>query len=190
MSFNYKGTRNGAQRNLVSVLIDDSTTVSVGDVTESYTNGALTNGVAAAPLKGFVHGIVEAENGVKPSLPSVLGSNTAGSVNPSDVQTITTAADNTTTLKYWAIVDTSLDSLYSAEVNGTLGTTSASTLLGCRINVDSANTDYGRVLETTATRTVATTANFYSHGLDPEDSARLVVSLAQSEEYSAPTTEA
>jgi len=190
MAFNFKGTRNGAQRNLVSVLIGNTKTLSVGDAVESFTAGSLTTGVAAAPLKGIVHAIVEAENGVKPSLPSVLGSNVAGSQNPSDVQTITTAADNTTTLKFWCLIDTSLDSLYSAEVNGTIGTTVDSELLGARINVDSANSDVGRVLETTATRTVATTANFYSHGLDPEDSTRLVVSLAQSEEYSAPTTEA
>lgn len=190
MAFNFKGTRNGAARNLVSVLIGNTKTIRVGDVVESFTGGSLTTGVAAAPLKGFVHAIVEAENGVKPSLPQVKGSNTAGVTNPSDQDSVTTAADNTTTKKFWAIVDTSLDSLYSAEVNGTIDTTNNSGDLGARINVDSANSDVGRVLESTATRTVATTANFYSHGLDPEDSARLVVSLAQSEEYSAPTTEA
>jgi len=190
MALNYKYTRNGAQRNLVSVLLFNSITVAVGDAVETFTNGSATNGGAAAPLKGIVHAIVDAENTVKPSLPEVKGSNTAGSQNPSNTESVTTAADNTTTQKFWALVDTSRDSVYSAEVNGTIDTTANSGDLGARIDIDSANTDFGRVLETTATRTVATTANFYSHGVDPEDSTRLVVSLAQSEEYSDGSTEA
>jgi len=184
MAFNYKSSRHGAQRNLVSVLINDSKTVGVGDVVQSYTAGSLNNGVAALPLKGFVHAIVEAENGLKPSLPEVKGSNTAGSTNPSDTTSVTTAADNTTTKKWWAIVDTSVHSLYSAEVSGTIDTTTNSGDLGGRVDVDSANTDYGRVLETTHTRTIGTPANFYNHGVDPEDSTRLVVSLAMPEEMS------
>ena len=180
--FKYHSTRNGAQRNLVSVLINNSTTVTVGEVTESYTNGALTNGVAALPLKGFVQGIAIGGPNQKPSLPEYVSTNTAGVANTSDIQTITTAANNTTTQKYWALIDTSEDSLYIADVNGTLGTTVSSNLLGCRINVDSANTNYGRVLETTATRTVGTKANFYSHGPFLEDQTKLIVSLALSEE--------
>jgi hypothetical protein len=181
--FNFHGTRNGAQRNLVSVLLNDSTTVSVGEATEAYTAGYLDNGVAALPLKGIVHAIVEGgPNNVKPSLPETVGTNVAGVANSSDVQTVTTAADNTTTKKYWALVDTSQDSLYSVDVNGTLGTTVDSDLPGCRIDVDSANTNYDQVLETTATRTVATKANFYSHGPDPADTTRLIVSLALPEE--------
>ena len=185
MSLNYVGSRNGAQRNLVPVLIGNSKTVAVGEVIESYSTGYANNGAAAAPLKGVVHAIVD-----KNTLPFVQGTSTAGSTNSPDTSSVTTAADNTTTELYWAMVDTSKESKYSAEVSGTLGTTASSNLPYCRIDIDSANTDYGRLLETTATRTVATTANFYSHGVDPDDSTRLIVSLANSEELSAPTTEA
>ena len=184
MAFEYKGTRNGAQRNLMMVKLYNSITVAVGDVVQVYTNGSATNGAAALPLKGIVHAIVEAENQVKPSLPSVIGSSTAGSANASNVQSVTTAVDNTTTGKYWVMVDTSVDSLYSAEVSGTIDTTTNSGDPGGRIDVDSATTDYGRVLETTHTRTIGTPTNFYNHGVDPEDSERLVVSLAMSEETS------
>ncbi|MCK5610334.1 hypothetical protein KAR91_51150, partial [Candidatus Pacearchaeota archaeon] len=140
MAFDYKSSRHGAQRNLVSVLLFNSITVAVGDVTQTYTNGSATNGAAALPLKGVVHAIVEAENGVKPSLPEVKGSNTAGSTNPSDTPSVTTASDNTTTKKWWALIDTSVHSLYSAEVSGTIDTTTNSGDLGGRIDVDSANT--------------------------------------------------
>jgi len=184
MALNYIGSRHGAQRNLDIVLLNNSTTFTVGDVTELYTNGYLTNGAAAVPIKGVIHSFIEGGYSAKPSLPEVKGTHTAGSTNTSDVSSVTTAADNTTTEKYWAFVDTSRNSLYSAEVNGTLGTTNNSNLPGTKIDVDSANSDYGRVLETTATRTVGTPANFYSHGLDPEDSTRLIVSIALSEEDS------
>ena len=80
MAFNYKSSRHGAQRNLVSVLINDSKTVGVGDVVQSYTAGSLNNGVAALPLKGFVHAIVEAENGLKPSV--ILGDEASGFSDP------------------------------------------------------------------------------------------------------------
>jgi len=174
MAFNYVGSRNGASRNLSKpILINGTDTVTVGDAVECYTNGKATNGAAATPIKGIIHAITDV-NG----LPQVKGSNTAGSANSPDTNSITADGDD------YVIVDTSVDSLYSAEVSGTLGTTNSSTLLGAKIDVDSANSDYGRLLETTATRTVGTPANFYSHGLDPNDSTRLIVSIALSEEDS------
>jgi len=184
MSLKYVGSRNGAQRNLEPALLYNSITVEVGDVVEVYTNGYATNGAAATPVKGIVHAITDTK-----LLPPEVSSNTPGTASSPATLTVTTAADNTTTKAYYVLVDTSKDSLYSAEVSGTLGTTGSSTLPGCRIDIDSANTDYGRLLETTATRTVATTANFYSHGVDSNDSTRLIVSIASSEELSAPTTE-
>jgi hypothetical protein len=179
MALNYVGTEDGATRNLVLVLLKDSSTVAVGEVVKTYVSGYGERGAAATPLAGVVHSI-----GSKDNLPDVQGAHSAGSTNTSDLSTVTTAADNTTTELYWAMVDFSVNSKYSAEVSGTLGTTNNSDLRGCRIDIDSANTDYGRLLETTATRTVGTTANFYSHGVDPNDSTRLIVSLANSEKDS------
>jgi hypothetical protein len=179
MAFKYKSSRNGAQRNLSpAILIKTSEVIAVGDAVETFTSGTGENANAAIPIKGIVHSIVDSDG-----LPFKKGAQTAGSTNTSDTNSVT--GDATQYIK----VDTSLNSLYSAEVNGTIGTTTNSDKLGGRIDVDSANTDYGRVLETTNTRTVATTANFYNHGTDPDDSTRLLVSIASSEEYSAPTTE-
>lgn len=180
MSLKYTGSRNGAQRNLSEpILLYNSITVAVGDAVEVYTNGYATNGGAALPLKGIVHAIVDSHG-----LPPVKGANVAGTAISPDTSSVTTESDNTTALTYYVIVDTSVDSLYSAEVSGTIGTTVSSTLPGCRIDIDSATTDYGRVLETTATRTIGTPANFYSYGPDTKDSTRLIVSLAMPEEMS------
>jgi hypothetical protein len=180
MALNYKGSRNGAQRNISdAILLYNSITVSVGDAIETYTNGYATVGGAAVPIKGIVHAITD-----KNGLPIKKGSVTAGTAQTPATTTVTTAADNTTALTYYVKVDTSRDSIYSAEVNGTIGTTVDSELIGTKIDIDSANTDYGRVLETTATRTVGTPANFYSFGTDPDDSTRLLVAIALSEEDS------
>ena len=174
MAFRLKQTNNnGGPLNTAFVLLGNSQTFAVGDVVKSYTNGVADNGAAALPILGIIQSIVGA-NGQ----PVVQGDPTAGSTNTSDVSSVTTGAANTT---YYAYVNTSKSDIYSAEVNGTIGTTVNSDKRGAQIDVDSANTDYGRVLETTATRTVGTPANFYSHGTDPEDSTRLLVSIALSE---------
>ncbi len=174
MAFNYVGSLNGSQKNLVGpILINGTDTVAVGEATEVYTNGKATNGVAAKPLKGVIHAITDADG-----VPQLTGSPVAGTAKTTAVTSITASGDD------YVFIDTSPHSLYSATVSGTLGTTADSDLVGCRIDVDSANTEYGQVLETTATRTIGTPANFYSHGTDPKDATRLIVSLAMPEEMS------
>lgn len=175
MAFNYVGQRNNSgSRNLTKpIVITGSQTVAVGDFVETHTVGTADNPTAAQPGKGFVHAITNA-NG----LPLVKSTHTAGTAHTPDTTSVT--GDGT----QYVIIDTAETSLYSTEVNGTVGTTTNSDLVGGRIDVDSANTDYGRVLETTNTRTIGTPANFYNHGTDPEDSTRLIVSLAMSEERS------
>jgi len=180
MALRYVGSRHGASRNLTEpIVLDDSITVAVGDAVKVYVAGFATNAAAAVPLKGIVHAIVDSHG-----LPPVKGANVAGTAISPDTSTVTTAADNTTTGLYSVIIDTSVHSLYSAEVSGTIGTTGTSNLVGCKVDIDSANTDYGRVLESTATRTIGTPANFYSHGVDEADSTRLIVSIAMPEEMS------
>jgi len=182
MTFDYRGSKNGgATRNLVPVVINDSITVVPGQAVETYSVGYANSTTAAQPMAGIVHSIVRGNAGY---LPEVTAEHTAGAANTSDKTTVTTAADNTTTKKYAAFIDFSEDSLYSAEVSGTVGTTVDSELRGARIDVDSANTTYTRLLETTATRTIGTPAQYYSHGTDPEDATRLIVSLGMSEQRS------
>ena len=132
MPLNYVGSVNGAQRNLVLRLLDNSETYTVGDCVKSYVSGYAENPAAATPFLGIIHAICDAS-----SNPIVVGSNSAGTAASPATLAVTTAADNTTTETYWALIDTSRDSIYSAEVSGTLGTTNSSNLPGCRIDMNS-----------------------------------------------------
>jgi len=189
MSLDYKGKqgKGGDGGGLPGewVVIGNSKTIAVGEAVLSYSNsGSVTNGGAGLPLLGVVNALGKGSG----KLPSVQGGHTAGSVNASDTTSITTAADNTTTLLWWALVDTSRDSVYSAQVSGTLGTTAGSpTVVGFRggaIDIDSANTNYDRVLETTHTVTVGDMddANFSVIGVDPQATGRLLVHLSNTED--------
>jgi hypothetical protein len=177
MSFIRKNRKGGSDfYDLERVVLGDSETFNVGQVIKTYDNaGAAQAGVAATPILGVLTAISEGD------LPSVTGTAVAGTALGSNLTSVTTAATNTTTEKYIGWVDTSKDAVFSASVSGTLGTTNDSNKRGCRIDVNSAGTTYTEVLETTATRTVGTPANFYVVGLDPSDSSRLLVKIALSE---------
>lgn len=174
MAFNYQSSRHGSSRNLTNrILIKTSDDVAVGDVVETFTTGTVENGTAGEPVKGIVHAIVD-----KDGLPFKKARPSAGTAYTSDTTSVT--GDGT----QYCLIDTSKDSLYSVAVSGNLGTTNDSDMVGGRIDVNSAGGAYGEVLETTNTRTIATVANFYNHGLDPLDSSRLIVSIAVTEEES------
>jgi hypothetical protein len=96
-------------------------------------------------------------------------------------------SDNQTVAKRVAVICADPSVIWSAEVNGTINTTGSSGLPGAGIDIDSAGTDYGQVLETTATRTAATVTNFVTRGnkvgssYDLDDTSRLLVSISCSE---------
>lgn len=169
----FKRTIGGVGRKLSEpILLADSQTIAIGDVIETYTTGEGVYGAAAEPILGVVSALADADG-----MPVKQSNPVAGTASGVDLRSVATGTAGVS----YAIVDTSKNTMYSAEVSGTLGTTGSSSARGCRIDVDSANTDYGRLLETTATRTIGTPANFYSHGVDPNDSTRLMVSIAMSE---------
>jgi len=143
----------------------------------SYTTGFCPKAVAAGPILGIIIGFENA-NGqlIQPSQASK-----GTTAFTADIETVTAAADNQTNAQQVAVICCDPYTRWSAQVNGTLGSTNSSNLPGCRIDVDSANTNYGRVLESTATRTETTVANLYGWGADPDNSARLLVSICDSE---------
>ena len=178
MAFTYKY---GLQ-DLHWYVIKDSSTLAVGEWCKSYDNaGYVARGTKEVAGTGFVCAIGKGQG----QLPPVKGDHTAGSTNTSDTTTVTTAADNTTTRLYWALVDESILSVYSAQVNGTLGSTNGSpTVTGQRgggISVDSDGSNWGKVLETTHTRTLGDIDNFSVIGVDPDDTSRLLVKNAMPE---------
>lgn len=180
----FKSTLNGRNgRSLLKVKLYNSETYAVGDLVTAYANGVAQLATAAEPVLGVIHAFVLA-NGQAISDGDIV----AGTAKTAGKRSVTTDASNSD--GYYALVDVSKETIYSAEVNGTLGTTNDSDLIGAKIDIDSDNTDYGRVLESTATRTVATTANFVGLGEDPEDSDRLLVKIANSELDADANTEA
>lgn len=176
MALEFKRTIGGIGRKLELVLLANSQTVEVGDVIQTYSAGKGTLGAAATPLLGVVHALCDSKG-----MPLQVSDPVAGTASGSDVRSQATSTTGT----YYALVDVSKDSIYSASVSGTLGTTGSSTLRGCWIDVNSAGTEYGQLLESTASRTAhsanGTMCNFYSWGVDPDDSTRLLVSIANSE---------
>jgi hypothetical protein len=172
MALNFKRTVGGVGRKLELVNLANSQTVEVGDLIETQTTGQWVLGLAAASALGVVVALCDADGMPLPA-PAVA----AGTASGSDVRSQATV----TTGIYYALVDVSKNTIYSASVSGTLGTTNDSNLRGCGIDVNSAGTEYGQLLENTATRTEGVETNFYSWGVDPNDSTRLLVSLAMSE---------
>ncbi len=173
---------------LIYVPIANSVTITVGDLVRCAVSGAtagfLTNSASAASALGIVQGFGVNQGGI-PVPPAAY---VAGTAAGTDVLSVTTASDNQTTFARYALVEISREKKWSAQVNGTLGTTNTSPTAASRrfggfINVDSGNTNYDRVLETSyiRSRSAGTVQNFYVWGVDPNDSTRLIVSLACSE---------
>jgi hypothetical protein len=170
MALKYKRTIGGVGRKLEKILLGSSLAFAVGDVVETMTTGVALRGEAGKPVLGVIASICDADG-----LPIKSTNPVAGTASGTDTRSVTTGAANTT---YYAMVDVSKDSIYSADCNGTVGTTVDSELRGIRIDIDSAGSSFGQVLETTATRTEGTEANFYGHGQDPDDSGNILVSIA------------
>jgi len=168
---------------LVRRIMTNSLTFSVGEVVKSYTAGIAAKGVAGAVILGVVVGFEN--NDGSPIRPSQVTKGTSSYTG--SVDSVTAAADNQTVAKQLAVVCADPSVIFSAQVNGTINTTATSGLPGCGIDVDSANTTYTRLLETTSTRTAATLTNFMTRGndqgtsTDPEDTSRLLVSISASE---------
>lgn len=175
MALVYAGTRDGQGRRMEApAMLESSTAVAVGNVYTMYaaTDSRLENAAKDVPILGILTAIVDKYgNPFKPTM-------AAGTATGSTVTSVTTGSTNTT---YWGIVDSSQFTKWSAAVNGTLGTTNNSDKKGGWDNIDSDNTNYGRLLESLHSRTATSLANFRSFGVDQMNSTRLIVSIHNSE---------
>jgi hypothetical protein len=171
--FKYVRSIGGVGRKLERVLLASSTAFKVGDVIETQTTGVGLPVAAAKPALGVILDFCDAKG-----LPLRESAIVAGTAGGNSVQSLTTGGSN---VSIFANVDISSFTVYSADVTGTIGTTATSGKRGIKINIDSAGTKYGFVLESTATRTPATITNFTSLGVDPQDATRLLVVIANSE---------
>lgn len=108
-----------------------------------------------------------------------VGLNTTGAAGAavgSYAGTFTTASDNQTVAKVRADIDISKETLYSAEVDATIGTTTGSNLAGYKMDL----TDEDTLDESTA---ATTTAQYNTWGVDPNNSARAIVNIYESQVF-------
>ena len=169
MSFKPSGSLNphGGPLLKKAVLIDstafDEYNVMEPEVSAGDTTDYITTGTAAQELLGTLLAIVDSNgNGVTDN---GSGADFAG--------TYTTGATNESTVNISGIVDISQRSLYSADVDAALGTTTGS---DTRFNfldiIDEDNLD-----ESSAS---STSAQYHSWAADPADSGNLIVNLKES----------
>lgn len=187
MALNVKNPSLLSPAMLTRRIMTNSLTFYVGECVLSYSAGVAAKGLAGAPILGVIVGFENADG--SPIRPTQVTKGTTA-YNGS-VEQHTADSDNQTVAKRLAVICFDQTVLFSAEVSGTIGTTGTSDLPGAGIDIDSANTNYRRLLETTATRTAATITNFVtganSQGTsyDPDDSTRLLVRINCSEAFSS-----
>lgn len=154
---------------LVSKIIANSTTVTEGDSVK-LSSGFVDLTTTGDEVFGHVTAI-STRQGVGLETDGTAGAET-GSFN----NTFTTASDNQTVGKVKAVVDISKLSLYSADVDDTLGTTTGSDLAGYRMDA----ADESELDESTA---ATTAAQYNSFGVDPEDSGNVIVNIFESQVF-------
>lgn len=159
------------------VVIDQSDTIQLGDLV-NLRNGNVEVHTADGAAAGVVVALLDKNGASVFGSLAVLGSATISGSEFSG--SVTVASDNETVDLIAAVVDISPYTVYSADVTGTMNTTSSSNKIGGWVNMaDEENVD-----ETTFSRTINDTRTLYAHGVDPDDTSRMLVSIRESEVWS------
>lgn len=158
---------------IVEYIIANSEVITMEDMVLAKTNGFALRLTAGAAVVGVVVGIIDARGNDVFSPIATLGTATVNS----STRTVTVAADNQTVDQIKVQVNTSKEAIYSATVTGTMNTTSASNTQGGWVNAD----DEDSVDETTHTRTITAQRHLKGWGFDPNNTARMLVSIRDSE---------
>lgn len=159
---------------LREVIIDNSDTITIGDAVKTR-NGNLEVASADGAFSGVVVDLVDKNgNSVFGSL-AVLGSATVSGQPGSGY--VAVASDNETVDLIAARIEMSPYVIYSATVEGTIGTTNSSDKIGGWVDMN----DEDSVDETTFTRTITTGGQLNGWGEDPDDSTRMLVSIHEHE---------
>ena len=152
---------------LVDRIITNSVVCAISDSVKTA-SGFAALGTAGAGVLGHVVAIV-GQDGLNPEMDGSFRG------NPGEAYTV--ASDNQTVAQIKAIVDIDVHGLYSAEVDATIGTTTGSNLAGYRMDL----VDEDTLDESTAT---ANAAQYYSHGVDRNNTAQALVNIHESEVFS------
>ena len=162
-------------RILVKVVLDASVDWQVGDVVSGGTGGEGFNGEVIVTDTASYHvvGVIQAiitDKGVSPS------DNGCGGAF---VDQYRTAANNETAAKVSALVDISPFSVFSADLDDTIGTTTGSNRAFYYFNVDSGSANH-QLDEASAKAPSTGNGQFVSWGVDPQDTNNLLVSINRS----------
>lgn len=152
---------------LRSETLANSITVTVADSVK-WSSGFVALGTAGASVLGHVTGI-RTNKGV-----GVNSTGAAGAALGSFVGTYLTASDNQTVGFVKAEIDVSQFTVYSAELDATIATTTGSNLPGYRMDL----ADEDTLDEDTA---VTTTAQYATLGVSPSNSAQAAVYIFESQ---------
>lgn len=152
---------------LVDRIVTNSVTIAISDSVKTA-SGFAALGTAGAGVLGHVVALV-GQDGLNPV--------SDGSFNGNLGAAYTVASDNQTVAQIKAVVDVDVNGLYSAEVDATIGTTTGSNLAGYRMDL----VDEDTLDESSAT---ANAAQYYSHGLDRNNTAKALVNIHESEVFS------
>lgn len=171
MAFSKVGTLDGHGAPVLrKVMIGNSVTITVMDSVK-LSSGVIALGTAGASVFGHVEEIVGAKD------LGMITTGAAGAALGSYIGTFTTGSANTTTGgQVAAVCDVSQTTLYSAEVDDTIGTTTGSNLAGYRMDL----VDEDTLDESTA---ATTTAQYATWGVDPNNTAQAVVSIFESQVF-------
>lgn len=173
MGYGFQFKKNLAGRSTgirVRKIITGSQTITIGDAV-APSSGFISLVGAGNKVAGIVTGFYDAQGRVLDSPQADYdGTYTKGGIG---VGTYVAASDNTTDHKVEAEIDVDPMSVYSVKPDGTIATTTGSNLYGYYIDVPAAS---DQTDEDTAS---ATSGQFFIWGVDPDDSTKHLVSIAE-----------
>lgn len=151
---------------LVDRIITNSVTVAIADSVRTA-SGFLALGTTGSRVLGHVESFI-GQDGLTPTKDGTLLQNLGA--------TFTAASNNQTVAQVRARVDVDQLGLYSAELDAAIGTTTGSGFAGRTFDlVDEDTLDESTVAETTQ--------QYYSHGIDRNNTAQVVVNIYESEVF-------
>ena len=146
----------------MSTVIDNSAIVRTGDVVMIDASGNILRATVGSALLGILLSVADPDG-------------TDAAPDSGFTNQWTVASDNETVGLKYGIVDVSPFSLYSCAADAALGTTTGSNRRGYYADVPTSIFD--QIDESTAIATRSTGGQLAIHGVDPNDSVRVIVSI-------------
>lgn len=174
MAFKYRFNLIGESgRILRKYVLDASTDFQVGDAVMAGTGavdagdlGEVVTATAGLRVVGIIQAIITSR-GVSPSSDGCSGA---------FIDAYRTPANNETGLQISAIVDISPNSVYSADLDDTIGTTTGSNRAFYYLDLDTGVANQ-QLNEASAAAPSTGSGQFVSHGIDPQDTNNVLVSI-------------